>query len=272
MTRRLALALAAALAGIYLLVSAPPPLPEGAQAGRAEAAAIPVKVLLDAANAANSAARTIYTERIVSPGQEAGLVFGEEWRRPEREEGPLPALFLRAVADSLQRQSSPLALFLGSDKPISPSNAFTGEQVAAFEALKRDRRPRYFAMPDLDRQVALHADVAVAEGCVTCHNEHPRTPKKDWVRGDVMGATTWTYPAALVTERELRAGLAQVYAAIEEAYRAYLDKTGRFADPPVIGAEWPGKGRRRLPDAETFMAAVREASALAVLEGAVLLR
>jgi hypothetical protein len=272
MTRNLTLPLLLAVAGIYLFASAPPPLPDEDQAGRMQDAAIHVKVLLDAANAANAAARKIYTERIVTAGQEAGLAFDEDWRKPDREAGPLPALFLRAVAESLQQQSSALALFLGSDNPINPSNAFTGDQVAAFAALRQDRRARYFPMPDLGRQVALYADVAVAAGCVKCHNEHPKTPKRDWVRGDVMGATTWTYPAAVLNEHELRTALAQVYAAIDQAYRTYLEKARRFADPPVIGSEWPRKGHRRLPDAQTFMAAVKEASALSVLNGAVLLQ
>ena len=138
--------------------------------------------------------------------------------------------------------------------------------------LKQDRKPRYFEMTDVGIQVALYADVAVAAGCVGCHNGHPKSPRHDWVLGDVMGAATWTYPRSTVSDRELRIGIAQVYDAIERAYRAYLDKARRFAEPPSIGPGWPERGQRRLPDADTFMAAVKAASATAILNIAVLLR
>jgi hypothetical protein len=258
------------LAAIYLFVTAPPPLPER-EAGEG-AARLPARVLLDAANIANAAARKIYTERIVSHGQEAGLAFAEDWRQPEREAGPLPALFLRLVASTLRQRGAPLGLFLGSDHPINPSNGFKGRQVEVFAGLREDRKPRYFEMAEDRAQVALYADVAVAAGCVACHNAHPATPKRDWKLGDVMGATTWTYPRPVLSDHELRTGLAQVVDAVEEAYRTYLDKTRHFAEPPAIGPFWPGKGERRLPDAETFMTAVKEECAAAILNTAVLLR
>ncbi|MCB5177497.1 c-type heme family protein [Microvirga lenta] len=272
MMRQVIIALLLGVAAIYLFVTAPPPLPETARAQAPQTSDLPVKVLLDAANLVNAAARKIYTERIVTPGQQVGLVFGEDWQEAHSKTGPLPALFLRKVAAELQAQGAPLALFLGSDQPISPSNAFKGEQVRHFAALKEDRKPRYFDMPALRLQVALYPDIAAAPGCVSCHNEHPNSPKTDWRLGDVMGATTWTHPRAAVSDRELRQGIAQVYAAVERAYAAYLEKVRRIPDPPSIGSAWPGREGRRLPDAETFMSAVKEATAAQILDAAVLLR
>lgn len=270
--KKIAVSLSLVVAGIYLFVSAPPQLPEEHSARSGETSRIPVKVLLDSANLVNAAARKIYTERIVTKGQEAGLAFTEDWHRPEVQAGPLPALFLRAVSTKLQEQGASLGLFLGSDQPIVSSNAFKGEQVRYFEALKGDLKPRYFEMPTLRRQVALYADIAVAKGCVSCHNEHPNTPKRDWKLGDVMGATTWTYPNALLSDQELRQGIAQVYDAIEKAYTIYLEKSRQFDEPPSIGQGWPEKGRKQVPDAETFMAAVKDATAPSILMAAVLLQ
>ena len=34
----------------------------------------------------------------------------------------------------------------------------------------------------------IAADLAIAESCVSCHNAHPRSPKKDFKKGDLMGA------------------------------------------------------------------------------------
>ncbi len=269
--RQVILSLALAVAAIYLFVSAPPPLPEENRVPAASGQAIPTKVLLDAANLVNAAARKIYTERIVTRGQEAGLAFNEDWQSSGIEAGPLPALFLRAVADELARMQSPLGLFLGSDQPIVPSNAFKGAQTAYFEGVRADRVPRYFTLSMPDRQVALYPDIAVAPGCANCHNAHPKSPKHDWKLGDVMGAATWTYPAATTSDRQLRQGIAQVYLAVEYAYARYLTKTRGFADAPALGAGWPEKGRRVLPDTATFLAAVKEATALPILSNAVLL-
>ena len=270
--RKIMVALSLVVAGIYLFVNAPPPLPDETAPRNATASRIPVKVLLDSANVVNAAARRIYTERIVTKGQEAGLTFREDWQRPEVQAGPLPALFLRMVSMKLQQQGSSLGLFLGSDQPIVSSNAFKGEQVRYFESLKEDLKPRYFEMPSLERQVALYADIAVTKGCVSCHNEHPNTPKRDWKLGDVMGATTWTYPSAMVNDQELREGIAQTYDAVERAYMAFLEKAGQFDEPPFVGQGWPEQGRRQVPDAATFMAAVREATAPSILATAVLMQ
>jgi hypothetical protein len=272
MIKHLITALVLVCAAIYLFVSAPPPLPDERAHGPADAPTIPVKVLLDSVNLVNAAARAIYTERIVSRGQEAGLAFDEDWNLPGVEAGPLPALFLRQVAAELQKQESALALFLGSDQPISPSNIFKGEQDRHFQELKEDRKPRYFPMPGLQVQVALYADIAAAPGCVSCHNEHPNTPKRDWKLGDVMGAATWTYPRPSVSDHELRRGIAQAYEAIERAYTAYLVKTRDFRQAPSIGSGWPEKGRRQLPSAEIFITAVKDATASSVLNAAILLQ
>jgi ribosomal protein L14 len=34
----------------------------------------------------------------------------------------------------------------------------------------------------------LAVDLAIANTCVACHNTHPTSPKRDFKKGDVMGA------------------------------------------------------------------------------------
>ena len=36
--------------------------------------------------------------------------------------------------------------------------------------------------------VGMSADYAIADSCADCHNNHPKTTKKDWKKGDFMGA------------------------------------------------------------------------------------
>jgi class 3 adenylate cyclase len=39
----------------------------------------------------------------------------------------------------------------------------------------------------LNRQIRMAVPVVMGQSCVTCHNKHPQSPKKDWKVGDVRG-------------------------------------------------------------------------------------
>jgi len=56
-------------------------------------------------------ARAIWTKEIVGEGKKAGLKFDEHWRDADLEAGPLPALFLRETAKSMERSPLRLSLF-----------------------------------------------------------------------------------------------------------------------------------------------------------------
>lgn len=236
---------------VYLFVSAPPLLPE--TTGEAPGAAIPIERVLATVAAENDAVRALYTQEIVGKGTASGLRFDERWRDEGLEAGPLPALFLREAATSLNKGPVPLGLFLGSDFPISPSNQFRGRQNEIFARIKQTREPEFFYEDDTGQHTAMFPDVAGVQGCVTCHNEHPETPKADWVLNDVMGATTWTYPKKAVSEAEYLRIIAAVRNSFRTAYGEYLAKAATFGSPPEIGERWPAEGRY-LPSEEVFMA------------------
>jgi adenylate cyclase len=236
---------------IYLFVSAPPLLPE--TTGEAPGADIPIDRVLATVAAENDAVRALYTEEIVGKGTAAGLRFDERWRDEGLEAGPLPALFLREAATSLNKGSVPLGLFLGSEFPISPSNQFKGKQSEIFARIRRTREPEFFYADDTGQHTAMFPDLAGVPGCVTCHNEHPESPKVDWVQGDVMGATTWTYPKKSVSEAEYLRIIAAVRQSFRTAYGEYLTKVSTFQSPPEVGERWPADGSY-LPSEEVFMA------------------
>lgn len=254
------------LLAVYLFVAAPPPLPEAGAVREAGAKRIPTAALFEALNTVNSEARRIYTARVVGVGKEAGLAFREDWRDADKEAGPLPALFFRLVASDLTKNPEPLSLFLGSDAPINPSNKFTGEQTARFERIKLDGLPQIFQDADKN-QVGMFSDPASAKPCVTCHNEHASSPKKDWRLDDAMGAATWIYPERDVSLAEFNGLVRNVYAGVETAWNAYLAKTATFKEPVRIAVDaWPGKDKRVLPDPQTFMTEVYQASAPKVMK------
>lgn len=250
--------------GVYLFVTAPPPLVENDRDSSSAGATIKTERLFQTLNAVNARTRRLYTERIVGEGQAAGLQFGEDWNQEGVEAGPLPALYLRLVAEKLQKKKPLVGLFLGSDKPINPSNLFTGRQAAEFAAIRAGGKLRYFAMPDGSR-VGMFPDVAAAPPCIGCHNKHKDSPKKDWKLNDIMGAATWVRQGDAVSMDEYRLLLGNLYSAIEEAYGDYLRKAANFKNPPKIGADWPGKGNRALPDSAAMMEAVYAATSKVAL-------
>jgi hypothetical protein len=240
----------ALVASSYLFVTAPAALPEpGSEEGGQR---IQTRTLLKICAAENAGVRKLYTSRIVGPGKDVGLSFDEDWQRPGVDAGPLPALFLRETARNLERRPEPLGLFLGSDAPISEANLFGGVQATEFAAMRAEPMPRFFFTPDLGLHTAMFPDVAIAPACVTCHNEHPNSPKDDWKLNDVMGATTWTYPSDAVTLSEALSVIDALRQSVREAYASYVEKSKSFAAPPEIGERWPTSGYY-LPSTETFM-------------------
>lgn len=234
----------------YLFVSAPPPLPED---GPAAGPTLPVAEVLSLCAAENATVRALYTAEIVGAGKRVGLAFDEAWRDRGVDAGPLPALFLREAAMSLEKDPVRLGLFLGSDFPIRRANLFDSDQLARFEALRADRQPRFFVTADTGLHTAMFPDLAVAPACVDCHNAHPESPKHDWVLGDVMGATTWTYPDAELSLGETLELVAALRRGFRDAYTAYIEKAHTFSKPPEIGERWPRDGYY-LPSPEVFLA------------------
>jgi len=248
--------------GIYLFATAPPDLDDSAGAGRD----VPVETLFRLLDAENASIRAIYTAEIVTPGLKKGLEYREDWKAKDVHAGPLPALFLRETANRLQQRMPELSLFLGSTYPIEASNHFKGAQQAYFETIERERQPQFFIDDSTGRHTAMFPDVASAPACVSCHNEHPDSPRKDWKLDDVMGATTWSFPRAKISTDELIRILGAYRIVAMDAYGSYLKKTGNFdaAQRPQLGERWPKDGLF-LPDAETFRKRIEATNSTASL-------
>lgn len=248
--------------GIYLFVQAPEPLPEkGAVVGES----IPIKTVLTLVAAENNIARTLWTREIVGKGKKVGLAFSEDWQDKKVEKGPLPALFLRLAATSLEKSPIPLSLFLGSDFPISPSNLFSGQQQERFSQIKKDHKPQFFYAKDTQRHTAMFVDFASVQPCVDCHNEHKDSPKLDWKLNDVMGATTWAYPKESVNRDEFMRIIKAVRQSFADAYLRYLEKVATFSKPPKIGEQWPSDGYY-LPSADVFLNAFSQQASSHTME------
>jgi len=247
---------------IYLFVSAPPPLESSISVKKRFA----INDIFEQLALENDATRTLYTKAIVGAGKKQGLSFDERWAEQDVHAGPLPALFLRGISNDISETEVPLDLFLGSDFPIESSNKFKGIQAEKFAQMRLDKKSKFFFDEITGKHIAMFPDYASAMPCVTCHNEHERTSKTDWVLGDIMGATTWAYPEDSLSTDDALKLIAAYRKGVKNTYLQYLKKFDAtdLNSKPVIGNKWPSQGNF-LPDYETFSDSVQKLVSPAIL-------
>jgi hypothetical protein len=87
---------------------------------------------------------------------------------------------------------------LQSEWPINSQNAPKTEiEKAGLQYIGANPGENYYGeetLGDVTYFTAVYPDVAVAEACVSCHNDHKDTPKTDFKIGDVMGGVVIRVP------------------------------------------------------------------------------
>jgi len=128
------------------------------------------------------AARTVYVKGVIADAKKAGVKLNEDWVKDDHSI-MLPAQFVKELGANIQ--DFELAL-VGTD-PLYASNAAKSpkekEMLAALAGGKK-----VVTGEDGGRTIGMSADFAIVQGCADCHNKHPKTTKKDWKKGDFMGA------------------------------------------------------------------------------------
>ena len=247
---------------VYLFISAPPPL----ESSKSVENRFAVADIFEQLAFENDVTRTLYTKAIVGAGKKQGFSFDERWAEQDVHAGPLPALFLRGISNDISESEIPLDLFLGSDFPIESSNQFKGVQAEKFAQMREDKKAKFFYDEISGKHIAMFPDYASVQPCVTCHNEHERTTKTDWVLGDIMGATTWAYPDDSLSTDDALKLIAAYRSGVKETYLQYLKKFDEQSDDrkPFIGNKWPSQGYF-LPDFKTFSDSVQKLVSPAIL-------
>lgn len=151
----------------------------------------------DYVHAILEADRTIYTTHIVNRMQEKGIVTAtEQWGQDNTL--PLPAQFLQHSGRLVAESGRGIRYRLIGFSPIYQRNAPATEfERKALEVLRRQPdRPVTGVVSSGKKQYfqAIYADRAISSACVTCHNNHPLSPKQDFRLNDVMGGIAVTIP------------------------------------------------------------------------------
>jgi hypothetical protein len=171
----------------YSLQAKDPPAPAG----------IPPERVAEYVHAVLEADRTIYTNHVVNRMQAKGIVSAtEHW---EHENSlPLPAQFLQHSGKLVAEGGRGIRYRLISLWPVYQRNGPATEfERKALEMLaQQPDRPFTGVVTSGRKQYfqAVYADRAISAACVSCHNSHPLSPKRDFKDNDVMGGVAITIP------------------------------------------------------------------------------
>lgn len=118
-----------------------------------------------------------------------GRVSQEDWK--DEKALPLPSQMLRMGSELVAEKDIGVSYALLSLWPINKQNgAKTKAEKAGLRYIADHPGKNYYTEEELGRSsyfTAVYPDKAVAEACVSCHNDHKDTPKRDFKLDDVMG-------------------------------------------------------------------------------------
>lgn len=110
---------------------------------------------------------------------------------------PLPASMIHDLSNQLSAEGFSLKLY--SQFPFPNRQSRQNDKFAndAWSALLVNSRNSFARVEDINGIANVRvgvADTMVSDACVTCHNEHPETPKNNWKIGDLRGVLEINIP------------------------------------------------------------------------------
>lgn len=159
--------------------------------------------------------RKMYTSEVVDRLRLHGITVTHDYAMREGAI-PLPATFSMELGGRIGAKGSGMQARLYSDYPFpwrkngGPRDEF--EAQALRQLRERPDRP-FFRFEEFQDRPSLRYATAdrMETGCVSCHNAHPNSPKRDWKVGDVRGVLEIIWPLDRVIA-QTRAGLGETFA------------------------------------------------------------
>ncbi len=156
------------------------------------------QTMTDALHAVMSADRTVYTKLIVNRLQleEKVIEASEHWK--DEKALVLPAQMFRYGAEEVAKTNKTFSYSLLSLWPINKQNApRTDAEKQGLQYVVDNPTKAFYKEETLGGKkffTAVYADRAVAPACVSCHNDHKDTPRKDFKIGMTMGGVVIRVP------------------------------------------------------------------------------
>jgi uncharacterized protein DUF3365 len=128
--------------------------------------------------------RTVYSKTIVEQAEKVGVKPSENYMTDEHTI-MIPAHFVKAAGAEIKD----FELGLIGLTPISKANLpKTQAEADALKKMMADPELKVLTFADGKQFKGLAADHGIVQACVDCHNTHQNSPKKDFRKGDLMGA------------------------------------------------------------------------------------
>lgn len=162
-----------------------------------EAAGLSPKTMTDALYAVMSSDRLVYTREVVNRLQNDEQVIKASEHYRDEKALPLPAQMFRMGAEAAQKSGSGFSYSLLSLWPVNKQNGAKTELEKKGLTAVADSGANFYGEEQLGGKryfTAVYPDKAVSEACVTCHNQHADSPRKDFKLGQVMGAVVIRVP------------------------------------------------------------------------------
>ena len=164
---------------------------------------ISAKAMADALHLVMDSDRTIYTRKIVNRLVKKEKVIKASEHFEDDKALVLPAQMFRFGSELVAKRAEKLddvnfSYSLQSLWPINAQNApKTDVEKEGLKFIAENKGENFYAEETLGGKsyfTAIYADVGVAPVCVSCHNDHKDTPKRDFKLGDVMGGVVIRIP------------------------------------------------------------------------------
>lgn len=144
--------------------------------------------------------RTIYTKKVVARLAAKEKVIKASEHFDDEKALPLPAQMFRFGAELVADKTEKFSYSLLSEWPVNKQNApRTDVEKEGLKFIAANKGKNFYGEETLGGKkyfTAVYADVAVAGPCVSCHNAHKDSPRKDFKLGDVMGGVVIRLPMA----------------------------------------------------------------------------
>lgn len=163
-----------------------------------ETAGLTPQKMADALHAVMSADRTVYTKTVVNrlQNEEKVIKASEHWK--DDKALPLPAQMFRMGSELVSEKKAGFTYALLSSWPVNKQNIPKTEvEKKGLKFVADNPGKNYYeeeTLGDTRYYTAVYADTAVAQACITCHNEHKDSPRKDFKMGEVMGGVVIRIP------------------------------------------------------------------------------
>jgi len=159
--------------------------------------------MADALHLVMDSDRAVYTKKIVNRLVKKEKVIKASEHFDDDKALVLPAQMFRFGSELVAKRAEKLpdvnfSYSLQSIWPINKQNApKTEAEKAGLKYVAENKGKNYYAEETLGGKkyfTGVYADVGVAPVCVSCHNEHKDTPKRDFKLGDVMAGVVIRIP------------------------------------------------------------------------------